>query len=186
MDDTPPKATAHASDNPRKYNTGGISTNTGNGSGTESKRPDLHSYPHIGKNNFLKVGWRDTNFYPSQWDLLQQITSGDPMTFIAGNTIALEASSLAYPPTNQFRWTAVAQPLNDDGTPQASLSTPNWGDAIEYSSGPTGSGTPAHFVIQAISPAPKQRWTISIPGQEDTYGNYFDDRINIYTPRSQY
>ena len=125
MDDTPHQTTAHTLNDPEQDTTDAGSISTGNRSSGTAQDPDLHGYSHIGKNNFLKVGWGDTNFYPSQWDLVQQITTGYPMTFVAGNTIAIEASSLAYPPTNQFRWAAAAQPLNADGTPHASLSTPS-------------------------------------------------------------
>lgn len=165
--------------------TGGASTGTRNGSAKAPQRPESRASSHPGKNNFMTVGWGDSNFYPSQWDRVQEITGEDTVTFVAGNSIVIEASSLAYPPTNQFRWRATAEPLNDDGTPQVSVGMPDWSYPVEYSSGPTGGGAHNHFVLEATSPAPKQRWTISIPAQEDTHGNYLDDRLIIYKQQSE-
>jgi hypothetical protein len=165
---------------------GGASTDKRNGSEGASRQPDPGVFLPVGKNNFATVGWGDSTFYPSQWDIVRQISGGDHVTFVAGNTISIEASSLAYPTTNQFRWTATAEPLNDDGTPQVSVGMPGWSNPVEYSSGLTGGSIPNHFVLQATSPAPKQRWTVSIPPQEDAHGNYLDDLITVYTPKSRY
>jgi hypothetical protein len=170
---------------PRQSSAGGAPANTKNGEGNAAQSQNPAS-SHPGKNNFLKVGWGDKNFYPSQWDAPQRVSAGGSVTFVAGDTIAIEASSLTYPATNQFRWKAVVQPLNEDGTPQTSLATPGWSAPVEYSSGPTGAITPNHFVIQATSHAPKQRWTVSIPSQKHAHGNYLPDRLEIYTPRREY
>src|SRR5690348_10768311 len=61
-----------------------------------------------------------------------EVDPGHAVTVDAGDQIALETSSSAGPlPTNQFYFTVTAQPIEADGTPQASLSTPEWARPVE-------------------------------------------------------
>ncbi len=137
------------------------------------------------RNNELVAGWGD-RFDRSGWSYVGQIDAHRPTrTFNAGNRIAIEASSVAYPPTHQCRFTVHAQPMEADGRPQASVATAEWFKPVEYSSGPTGAGGPNVFVLQATSPAPRQRWTVSIPPQQAAHGNAAYSTLRIYVPREQ-
>jgi hypothetical protein len=110
-----------------------------------------------------------------------EVDPGHAVTVDAGDQIALETSSSAGPlPTNQFYFTVTAQPIEADGTPQASLSTPEWARPVEYSSGPTGSGVPNQLVIHANPPGGMQRWTIKIPPQQNAHDNSDDNAVRVY------
>jgi hypothetical protein len=81
MDDMPGDR-AHAGES-LQSTTGGTSTNSRNGSANVSQRPDPDASSHPGKNNFMKVGWGDNNFYPSQWSLIRDIPGEGSVTFVA-------------------------------------------------------------------------------------------------------
>lgn len=130
----------------------------------------------------------DEAFDAARWQPAKnpKTDSGQPITTVdTGNRIAVKASSIAFPPTNQFRFWVKAIPLNEDGTPQTSASAPGgWAEPVEYSS-ITGSGVTRTFVYEATSNAPKHRWLVSIPPQQATHGNAASNQLDIYVPREQ-
>jgi hypothetical protein len=137
------------------------------------------------RNNDLVKGWGDS-IDRTQWNFVQLLDeSQSTFTFESGDRISIEASSLAYPPTNQFYFTVHAQPLNADGSPQESIGTADWFAPVEYSSGFTGAGSPNQFVIQARSSAPKQRWTITIPPQQAAHDNALYNTLRVYAGGEQ-
>jgi len=151
------------------------------------------TYGYAAANPIMRIDPRGTSpnnvqientFDPSRWCFDGTVDDqNDTLTFIAGNQIAIEASSVSGPlPTNQFFFTATARPLNADGTPQSVLADPDWFKGIEYSSGFTGGSTPNRFVIQT-NPIPDQlaQWKISIPPQEETNDNANYNTLQIYT-----
>jgi hypothetical protein len=104
-------------------------------------------------------------------------------TFDAGNKVAIEFSSIAFPPTNQFGISVLATPLNADGTYQSTLAAPEWYTLVPYSSGPTGGGGKSQLVIQANAPSsPLFRWTVSIPPQQSAHGNALSNMAEIFVP----
>lgn len=116
-----------------------------------------------------------------EWRSVGDADSDHDVIVDAGDQIAIETSSSAGPlPTNQFYFTVAAQPIETDGRPQPSLSTPEWTRPVEYSSGATGGGSPNQFVIEASPPGGMQRWTIKIPPQESAHGNADYNRVRVY------
>jgi len=121
------------------------------------------------------------SFDRREWRSVGEADSDHAITVDAGDQIALETSSSAGPlPTNQFYFTVTAQPIDADGTPQPSLSTPEWARPVEYGSGPTGGGNPHQLVIQANPPGGMQRWTIKIPPQQSTHDNSDYNTVRVY------
>ena len=131
----------------------------------------------------LAVGWGD-DFFKSEWKLTGQIDgNGSTLTLDAGNRIAIEASSTAFPPTNQFAFQVSARPLDVNGQIMPSMASPGWFEPVGYSSGFTGGSLANTFVIEAIPYSPAQRWTISIPLQSAAHGNAANNTLRIYVPR---
>jgi hypothetical protein len=122
------------------------------------------------------------SFDRREWRSVGEADSDHAITVDAGDQIALETSSSAGPlSTNQFYFTVGAQPIENDGTPQTSLSTQEWTRPVEYGSGSTGGANPNQFVIQANPPDPTmRRWTIKIPPQEDAHGNFDFNTVRVY------
>lgn len=118
------------------------------------------------------------------------LQGGQEYTFKAGPKIALVSSSDAPFPTLSFYFTVLALPLNADGTletPPTSAVTSTWLNPVEYPSGPTGTIplTQDQLVVEATfsSSSGMQQWTIKIPPQEDTNGNYSYYGLAIYAPK---
>ncbi|HKW54967.1 MAG TPA: hypothetical protein VJO12_14840 [Stellaceae bacterium] len=122
-----------------------------------------------------------TSFDHRDWRSVGEADSDHAITVNASDQIALETSSSAGPlPTNHFYFTVTAQPIDADGTPQPSLSTPEWERPVEYGSGPTGAGIPHQLVIQANPPGGMQRWTIKIPPQQSAHDNADYNMVRVY------
>jgi hypothetical protein len=137
-------------------------------------------------NNKMTSGWGQNGFDPDQWQLVGT-TTGDPLTFTAGDQIGVLASSSAGPlPTNQFWFSVNAQGLNQYGGPIPSL-LEAYDTPTLYSSGPTGNGSANPFVFQAVPPGSVPtsgyRWTVGIPPQEDAHGNYDYNTLRVYVPK---
>lgn len=116
-----------------------------------------------------------------EWRSVGEVDPDHAVTIDAGDQIALETSSSAGPlPTNQFYFTVTAQPIEADGTPQASLSTSEWSRPVEYKSGFTGGAGANQFVIQASPPGSMQRWTIRIPPQQNAHDNADYNMVHVY------
>jgi hypothetical protein len=136
-------------------------------------------------NNQLTSGWGG-GFDPDQWQLVGT-TTGDPLTFTAGNLIGVLASSSAGPlPTNQFWFSVNALPLDQYGNLIPSMPAEYEAPTL-YSSGLTGFGNTNPFTFQALQPgivpATGYRWTVGIPPQQDAHGNYDFDTIRVYIPK---
>jgi hypothetical protein len=115
------------------------------------------------------------------WRSVGEVDPDHAVTVDADDQIALETSSSAGPlPTNQFYFTATARPIEADGTPQASLSTSDWSRPVEYGSGFTGGAGANQFVIQARPPGSMQRWTITIPPQQNAHDNADYNTVHVY------
>jgi hypothetical protein len=77
--------------------------------------------------------------------------------------------------------------LNSYGAPDGSyIENLPWLNPVEYPSGPTGTVplTENNIVLQATFPSAsgRQQWTIKIPLQPDTNGNFSFYGLNIYVP----
>lgn len=133
-----------------------------------------------GRNN-RQIG---NSFDRSSWAYLERLDEQkNVQSFTTGDTIGIEASSVAFPPTNQFRIAVLAIPLNPDGSPQTAASTPQWTAPVSYSSGFTGAFK-NQLVIQADPPIGSlYRWTVSIPPQQSAHDNASSNLIQIYAPR---
>ncbi len=132
-------------------------------------------------------GWGSNNrqsgdhFDRTQWHSSGDTDSGSgSVTITSGSKIAIESSSDAFPPTNQFRILVTAIPLDNDGNPQESIASPEWFDAQEYSSGLTGSNVSPVKIIQAAPGAQKYKWIVTIPPQEDANGNFSYTKVKVY------
>jgi hypothetical protein len=128
------------------------------------------------------------SFDSSGWHVVDRIISTGEFTVDAGEQIAFVSSSDAAPPTLQFYFTAFAYPIKEDGTNEDVLETPEWFVPVEYPGGPVGSGV-GHLIEQQLviqttfpSSAHKQRWTLKVPSQEDTHGNFTYYELDIYVP----
>lgn len=137
------------------------------------RRPTGRNNRQIG-NSFDRSSW-------SRLDFVDEQRSAKSVS--AGDTIGIEASSVAVPPTNQFRITVLAIPPNADGSPETTASTQQWTAPVSYSSGFTGMFK-SQLVIQADPPIGSlYRWTVSIPPQEAAHGNASSNLVEIYAPR---
>lgn len=134
------------------------------------------------RNNVLESGWGTPLDY-SEWQRVRGLDGTGTLVINAHDRIAVEASSVAYPPTNQFWFNVLTRPLDASGAPEAFISTAEWPKPVYYSSGPTGAGRPNAFVLRATPAAPQHRWTISIPPQQAAHGNVVHNRLEIYVPR---
>jgi RHS repeat-associated protein len=132
----------------------------------------------------MRIG---NSFNRSQWERIPGWASEEPLTFVAGDTIAVETWSLTATtaPTNQFRFLVNAFPLNSDATSQNPSSWISF-EPVEYSSGFTGGGE--HFnqiVIRATTgAAPLNLWSISIPPQQDSSTNADFPTVIAYKQKS--
>jgi len=143
----------------------------------------------VGGNN--KIVPNNLSLY--QWSAVSIADSNhdNTTTVTAGSQIMLETGSDASPTLGQFWVTATAIPLDTNGNVQPSLtpSGSNWFSPVWHSSGFTGSRNITNtFVLQAnpASPSTSQwRWTVTIPPQEDAYGNISEKWVNVYVPKSQ-
>lgn len=131
-------------------------------------------------NRFDRKQWRQKGKVDERFSSFSFITSSD--------TIAIEASSVASPPTNQFGFTVFVTPLNDDESPQASLATRGWFGPVEYSSGFTGVSykmITGQRVIRANVPgAAKFKWTITLPQQASGHDNVAPNSnvLEVFSP----
>ena len=133
-----------------------------------------------GRNN-RQIG---SSFDKSAWQPLggvnDQRSAG---SFTAGHTIGIEVSSVAFPPTNQFRITVLAIPLDRDGSPQTTMSAREWTAPVSYSSGFTGLSR-NQLVIQADPPIGSlYRWTVSTPPQQSAHDNAASNMVEVYALR---
>ena len=134
---------------------------------------------HLSRNSAL-VG---NSFDRSKWDPLKRLEGTSSFTFNAGDRIAVETSSVAFPPTNMFRFDVSALGLNADGTAQVEMASPAWYQT-DHSSGFTGSMlSPNQFVFEAgAHTSTLFRWTVSIPPQQQAHDNFSYNAVTIYTP----
>src|SRR6202043_2167167 len=135
----------------------------------DGTRTDVGGILPAPRGNNQSIAYR---FDRRQWRSVGEADADHSVTVDAGDQIAVETSGSAGPlPTNQFYFTVHAQPIDAGGTPQPSLSTPDWTRPTEYGSGPIGGGGTNQFVIQANPPGTAmRRWTIKIPPQESAHG----------------
>ncbi|WP_137392519.1 hypothetical protein [Rhodoligotrophos defluvii] len=137
----------------------------------------------VGRNNWLAAGWGES-FDKSRWEPVGRIDDySSSLTVNAGERIAVEASSMAYPPTNQFWFSVYATPMGQDGNPLPSLASPSWFKEVWYSSGFTGAGSPNRFVIEASAPGPSHQWTITLPPQQGAHDNAMYNTLKVYKER---
>jgi hypothetical protein len=133
----------------------------------------------------------DDRFNRKQWDWVRNVDErNNSVSFITGSdTIAIDASSIAHPLTNQFYYKVFATPLNEDESPQPSLATRKWFDQQEYTSGFTGVSykmSNGQRVIQANAPGAKKfKWTIVLPPQESAHGNVAPNShmLEVFKPK---
>lgn len=130
----------------------------------------------------------DESFDIARWKSARERPpeDGRPISVIdGGSRLAVKASSMAFPPTSQFRFWVKAIPLNEDGSPQTSASSPGgWAEAVDYSAA-TGSGVSKTFIYEAASAAPRHRWLVSIPPQQAAHGNTSAPVLEIFVPRDR-
>jgi RHS repeat-associated protein len=153
----------------------------------------LNTYGYVNENPLKWIDLSGTSpnnirtsnsFDPSQWVPIEPWS--DDVTFTAGNTIAIEASSLAGPlATNQFYFTVTAVPLNPDGTPQSSIASESWYEPVQYGSGRTGGTNVNQFVFQANPPncASAFKWTVKIPPQQAAHDNSEYNTLQVFIPK---
>ena len=134
-----------------------------------------------GRNNRIV----ETRFETSEWQAAGWVDERKRQFDQAGDTIALRVSSVAGPPTNQFRFLVTAIPLDRNGQPQPSLATRRWFEPVPYSA-VTGTGTGSLFVLQANPVgAPMYRWIIEIPPQQAAHGNARSRLIEVFVPKDR-
>jgi hypothetical protein len=129
-----------------------------------------------------------TSFDKTKWTYVGQVSDAsglDSLTVDAGNTIAVETSSLAGPlPTNHFWFDISALPLNSDGTLQNYAAPVGWSNPSSYSSGFTGNpAIPNVTVFQSTTSSMQNRWTISVPYQPESHDNSMYDTVRVYVPK---
>ncbi len=132
----------------------------------------------------------DNRFDRKQWNWIKNVDErSNTASFITtSDAIAVEASSISHPLTNQFYFKVFVIPLNEDKSTQASVATHRWFEPVEYSSGFTGLSyklSTGQRVIQANSPGAKKfKWTIVLPPQESSHGNVVSNSnmLEVFTP----
>ena len=122
-----------------------------------------------------------TKFDPKEWEQIKDLVSPSNITtytFDSGDEIAIETSSDSVLPTTQFYFTVTALPLNENGTSQASAATPEWFKPVEYATA-NGAGFTPRRVLKATSFSPFQKWTVTIPPQEDANLNVPNSYVEV-------
>ena len=155
--------------------------------GQLSKAPTSHAFAKSGFNN-QQI---DNRFDRERWDSLGKVDErSNSITFItSSDTIAVEASSIASPPTNQFRFSVFVAPLDDNDSPQDSLATTRWFEPTQHSSGFTGVSykmIKGQRVIQANAPGGKKyKWTIVLPEQASGHDNVVSNSnmLEVFKPK---
>jgi hypothetical protein len=128
-----------------------------------------------------------TAFDPKRWQFVAEVLDlpgEDTLIINAGNTIGLATSSSGGPlPTNQFWFDVSAQPLNPNGSLQASATVLGWGGPSAYSSGFTGNySKPNLFVLQSLTLDTNNRWTITIQNLDEAHDNSMYNSVKVYVP----
>jgi hypothetical protein len=158
---------------------GGVASVAGGGKFANGAVTAAFGYLFNEMNHSLRRGWGDPRPDLRDWELVGSVSEGSALSFPSlADRILIEASSLAYPPTNQFSFTVDAQPLFG-----RSLAPPEWYEKVWHASGPTGAGTPNYFEFQANPPGNMTKWTVAIPSQQPAHGNALHNTINVYVPK---
>ncbi|MEJ1415508.1 MAG: RHS repeat-associated core domain-containing protein, partial [Candidatus Sedimenticola sp. (ex Thyasira tokunagai)] len=112
-------------------------------------------------------------------------SDGSSLTVDAGDKIAIELSSQAFPPTEKFYAEISARPIDGSGNYTGVHATQEWFEPIKYF-GQTGQllGVPVTttFVLDAIVPG-SYRWHINVPPQASTHDNSAWQEVNVYVPK---
>ena len=134
---------------------------------------------HLSRNNEQVKNRFDRSRWTARRSLYRENSS---YTFVAGDRIAIEASSFAFPPTYQLYFTVLAAGLNTDGTIQSFLSTAYWARTANYSVLTVGNLIPQR-VFEAGTHSPSVQWTVSIPfAIGDPHDNRANPMLTIFTP----
>ncbi len=125
-------------------------------------------------------------FDQDNWKLSDVVAgNGNEVSLIAGHQIALESSSVAFPPTNQFWITVSAFPVDSAGKPISRLTSPGSSPVLSFSSGFTGNpASPNQMVIQSQRFGLERiNWRVRIPLQQSAHDNAMHNTVRIFTRR---